>query len=117
MASDRSFVEYVADQMNDAGEIAFRAMFGEYAIYCDGKVVALVCDDQLFVKPTPGGRALIAETGAVVEAPPYEGAKLSFLIDWLDDRDWLSELIHITVDELPQPKPKKPRAPRKKSGP
>lgn len=112
MASDREFVEYVCDQMRDAGQIAFRKMFGEYAIYHEGKVVALVCDNQLFVKPTPGGRTLIER---VVEAPPYPGARPHFLIgDDIDDREWLSRLIRATGDELPLPKPKKAKAKKPK---
>ena len=108
MASELGFVEYVCDQMSDAGRVTFRKMFGEYAIYCGGKVVALVCDDQLFVKPTPGGRAFIGEP---VEAPPYPGAKPAFLIeDHIDDREWLAGLVEVTVRELPAPKPKRPKS-------
>ena len=105
MASKLSFVEYVVDQIEDAGQIRFRKMFGEYAIYSGKKVVALICDDQLFIKPTPGGRSFIGE---LLESPPYKGAKPSFLIeDQIEDRDWISELIRITANELPEPKPKK----------
>lgn len=105
MATDLEFMEFLADQMAGAGEISYRKMFGEYAIYCEGKVVALVCDNQLFVKPTAAGRAFI---GMPVEAPPYPGAKNSFLIeDAFEDRDWISELIRITAKDLPAPKPKK----------
>jgi TfoX/Sxy family transcriptional regulator of competence genes len=105
MASDQTFVDYIVDQISNAGVIASRKMFGEYALYCDHKVVALICDNQLFVKPTEGGRAYIGEP---VEAPPYPGAKLSFLIeDKTEDGEWLSELIRITASELPAPKPKK----------
>jgi TfoX/Sxy family transcriptional regulator of competence genes len=101
MASDPGFVEYVCDQMRDAGRIRSRKMFGEYAIYCDDKVVALVCDDRLFVKPTPGGRSFIGEP---VEAPPYPKARPHFVIeDKLDEREWLSELIRVTARELPDP--------------
>ena len=96
MATDLEFMEFLADQMAGAGEIAYKKMFGEYAIYCGGKVVALVCDNQLFVKPT--------------EAPAYPGAKNSFLIeDAFEDRAWISELIRITAKDLPAPKPKKPK--------
>ncbi len=110
MSSDLGFVEYVCDQIADAGCVSFRKMFGEYAIYCDERVVALVCDDRLFVKQTPGGRAFI---GNPVEAPAYKGAKLSFLIeDRLDDREWITDLIRITTSEVPLPKPKKPKAAR-----
>ena len=105
MASDLSFVEFVVDQMENAGVITYRKMFGEFTVYCDGKVVALICDNQLFIKPTHAGRSFI---GDVVEAPPYPGAKNSFLVeDKLEDREWLSNLIRITAKELPEPKPKK----------
>ncbi|NTW97440.1 MAG: TfoX/Sxy family protein [Oscillochloris sp.] len=108
MASDESFVTFIVDQIEGAGAISYRKMFGEYAIYRDGKVVALVCDNQLFVKRTDAGRTFI---GAVVEAPPYPGAKPSFLIeDNLDDREWMSQLIRITANELPAPKPKKKKS-------
>ncbi|MFC1501874.1 TfoX/Sxy family protein [bacterium] len=107
MASDLSFVEFVVDQIEDAGEITFRKMFGEYALYCKSKVVALVCDNRLFVKPTEAGRSFI---GNVVEASPYPGAKPSFLIeDQIEDREWISQLIMLTEKELPMPKPKKKR--------
>jgi TfoX/Sxy family transcriptional regulator of competence genes len=112
MASDESFVTYVCDQAGSAGEISSRKMFGEYAIYCDGKVVALICANQLFVKPTPGGKAVL---GNCVEAPPYPGAKAHYLItDRLDDREWLSRLIATAARELPEPKLKKPKTGRKK---
>jgi DNA transformation protein and related proteins len=82
-------------------------MFGEYAIYCNNKVVALVCDDQLFVKPTVVGKNLI---GTVTEpkARYYPGAKACFGIsgDQWEDREWLSQLIKLTALELPLPKPK-----------
>jgi TfoX/Sxy family transcriptional regulator of competence genes len=106
MASDENFVRFITEQIENAGAIRYRKMFGEYAIYCNEKVVALVCENQLFVKQTTAGRALIGE---VVEAPPYKGAKPSFLIEaQLEDKQWLSELIAVTEKELPQPK-KKPK--------
>jgi TfoX/Sxy family transcriptional regulator of competence genes len=105
MASDEDFVRFLAEQMNDAGVIRFRKMFGEYAIYCNEKVIALVCDNKLFVKPTDGGRAYI---GNVVEEPAYPGANPFFFIeDHFENSEWLSELIRITEKELPAPKPKK----------
>ena len=105
MASDQAFVDFVLDQIENAGEITAKKMFGEYGIYSDGKIFALVCDNKLFTKPTLSGRAFIKE---VVEAPPYPGAKPSFLIeDKIEDREWLSELIRISLKELPEPKPKK----------
>ena len=78
MASDIGFVEYVCEQIRGAGQVSHRRMFGEFAVYCDGKVVALVCDNQFFLKPTDAGKALLDR---VKEAPPYPGAKPYFLID------------------------------------
>jgi TfoX/Sxy family transcriptional regulator of competence genes len=105
MSSDIDFVDFIVEQIENAGIITYRKMFGEYAIYSDGKVVALICDNQLFVKPTEGGKSFI---GNVKEAPPYPGAKMSFLIDdEIDNREWISQLIRITAKELPNPKIKK----------
>ena len=107
MACDQEFIDYLCDQMRGAGLIDRRRMFGEYAIYCDGKVVALACDNQCFIKPTPGARALL---GSPIEAPPYPGAKLYFLLaDELDDRELMIRLVRLVAAELPPPKPKKPR--------
>jgi len=111
MASDLSFVEFIADQMKEAGSITYRKMFGEYALYCDGKVIALICDDRLFIKLTDAGKEFIDE---VVEAPAYPGAKPSFLIEEkFEDREWISRLARITADGLPESKPKKKKAVRK----
>ena len=105
MASDKEFIDFVVEQIENAGQITYKKMFGEYAIYSDSKIFALVCDNKLFIKPTEAGRVFIQN---VVEAPPYPGAKLSFLIeDKLEDRDWMSNLVKITLDELPESKPKK----------
>jgi len=104
MASDLELVKFVTDQLSAECEASFRKMFGEYAVYAKGKVVALICDNLLFVKPTAGGKEHI---GDFVEAPPYPSAKPSLLIeDRIEDHDWLSELILITEKELPEPKPK-----------
>jgi TfoX/Sxy family transcriptional regulator of competence genes len=107
MASDKSFVTYICDQVGIVGQISFRKMFGEYVIYCYGKVVALVCDNQLFVKPTTGGKAAL---GTCTEASPYPGAKPHFLVtDRIDDKDWLSCLIATTAQELREPKLRRPK--------
>ncbi|MEQ9656513.1 TfoX/Sxy family protein, partial [Fulvivirga sp.] len=71
MASDQKFVDFVADQVKNAGEVTTRKMFGEYAIFSDKKIFGLICDNKLFIKPTQAGRAFIKD---VVEAPPYPGA-------------------------------------------
>ena len=105
MASDRSFVDFVIDQVKGNGEVTAKKMFGEYAIYADGKMFGLVCNNKLFVKPTDAGRSYI---GHPTEAPPYEGAKDSFLIeDKVEDSAWLSELVKVSLLELPKPKKKK----------
>ena len=108
MATELSIVEFVVDQFDEDCAVTYKRMFGEFGLYSDGKFFALICDDQLFLKPTDGGRAFIGE---VVEAPAYPGAKLSLLIgDRIEDTKWLSELARITARELPEPKPKKPKA-------
>lgn len=104
MPSTQEFVDYVSGQFHESLGVTHRKMFGEYGVFCDGKMFGLVCDDRFFVKPTDGGRAFI---GAVVEAPPYPGARPCFLIEErLDDGQWLTELARITVRELPVPKRK-----------
>jgi len=107
MATDLNFVEFVVEQIDDSCDISYRAMFGEYCLYSKGKVVGLLCDNRLLIKPTEAGRAFI---GDVVEAPPYPGAKPAFLIEGkIEDREWLTELVTVTEKELPPPKPKKKR--------
>jgi len=113
MSPDQEFVEYVIEQIENAGAMTYRQMFGGYSLYCQGKVVALICDGQLFVKQTEAGRAFIGE---VIEAPAYPGAKLSFLIEeQLGDRDWISNLIRLTEQSLPAPRPRKKAGKRKKT--
>jgi TfoX/Sxy family transcriptional regulator of competence genes len=104
MASNIEFVEYVCDQINNDKNISYRKMFGEYAIYCNEKVVGLICDNKFFLKITDGGRKILKE---VLEVPAYKGAKPSFLIEMLDDRDYMSNLINTTYNELPDVKVKK----------
>jgi len=97
MSSDKSFVDFIVDQIENAGRITYKKMFGEYGIYCDDKIVALICDNQLFIKPTEAGKSFI---GNVLEAPPYPGAKLYFLIeDKFEEREWISNLIRITAED------------------
>jgi TfoX/Sxy family transcriptional regulator of competence genes len=106
MASDPKTVAFIVDQLAAAGGVSAKPMFGEYGVYCDGRMVAMICDDQLFVKPTAGGRAF---AGAIDEAPPYPGAKPCLLVDadrW-DDAEWMAEFVRISAAELPLPKPKK----------
>lgn len=104
MASDKNQLYFVLDQIAKAGAVSAKSMFGEYGIYCDGKLVALFCDNQLFVKPTERGRAFVH---TVTEASPYPGARPYFLVEEkIEDREWLSELIRTTAQGLPFPKKK-----------
>lgn len=105
MPNDPDFIQYVCDQIDIACDVTYRHMFGGTTLYSKRKVVALICDNQLFVKPTDAGRAWI---GDVTQAPAYEGSKNFFLVrEEIDDAEWLSELIRQTEGELPPPKPRK----------
>ena len=100
---------FLLDQLRSVRGVSARKMFGEYALYCAEKVVALVCDDQLFVKITTPGKALMGDRYA--EGCAYPGAKPSILVgaDELDDHERLAALIRATAAALPAPKPKAPR--------
>ena len=104
MASDADFVQYIADQCSGAGEIIVRKMFGDYGIYCDGKIFGLICDNGFYLKPTDAVRPMLRE---VALRPPYDGAKDYFYITDIDDRDYLSALVRETCKALPEPRPKK----------
>ena len=116
MATRPSTADFIVEQVGGAGHVRAKKMFGEYGLYCDGKLVGLVCDEQLFIKPTEEGRAYL---GAVTEAAPYPGAKPYFLIagEAWDDADWLTELIKLSAAALPIAATKKPRIKREKQVP
>ena len=104
MATDASFVAYIGEQADMSHRLMFKKMFGEYAVYVDGKVIALVCGNQLFLKPVEAARMLLRP---VTELPAYPGSRLYFRInDELDDREALRRLFNVTADALPLPKPK-----------
>ena len=107
MASNLEFVKYVAEQLSEAGEITYRKMFGEYGMYLDGKIFALICDDQLYIKVTEAGRNFAPQ---LTLAPPYEGAKDYFLFEDIDDREFLTDFVKRTWETLPMPKSKKKKA-------
>ena len=110
MATNESTVEYITDQLVDVPKISTRKMFGEYALYCGKKVVALICDDTLFVKITEQGKEFVGEK--YKEGFAYKGAKASIEIneDLIENREWISKLIEITEENLPEPKPKKKKS-------
>ena len=112
MATDSDFADYVREQGSGAGSVTTKKMFGEYAVYVDGIVVALACDNQLFLKPTPATAARLAQA---TMAPPYPGAKPHAVIDeWLDDTQALAALLRDTKNALPPPKPKAAKKPKAK---
>ena len=104
MASNPDFVQYIADQCGRAGEIEARKMFGDYGVYCNGKIFGLICDNGFYLKPTEAGRRMLRTEEM---RPPYEGAKPYFYIEDVDDRDYLSALVKATCAELPEQKPKR----------
>ena len=104
MATDADFMVYVQEQARLGDTLTYRKMFGEYALYLNGKMVALVCDNRVFLKPTDAVRDLLDN---VEEGPPYPGAKPHFVLDeYLDDSDMLARLLRTTALALPPPKPK-----------
>jgi len=104
MASTQEFVDYVVEQCDPALEVRARKMFGEYGLHAGDIFFALICNDQFFVKPTDAGLEYIGEPA---EAPPYPGARNYFLIEDLEDAEWLSGLVRVTVAALPPPKKKR----------
>ena len=103
MASHQDFVDYVTEQLREAGTIRSRKMFGEYGLYCDGVFFAVICDDQFFIKVTPQGEVAFPD---LPKAPPYEGAKDSFLVEDVENRKLMTELTRITCEAL-KSKPQK----------
>ena len=107
MASDPGFVEYVVDQIGLGRELVHKRMFGEWGLWLDGKIVALICDDQLLLKPTPAGKTLLG--GSPPGVPPYPQAKPWLLVEDLDDGEALARLLRATADALPATKVAKPQ--------
>ena len=104
MASSKEYLDFVLEQLSGLEEITYRAMMGEYIIYFRGKVVGGIYDDRFLVKNIKAAAKLMPE--AELELP-YEGAKEMLLVDNVDSRDFLTELLTNMADELPEPKPKK----------
>jgi TfoX/Sxy family transcriptional regulator of competence genes len=108
MATSAATIDRLLDTLAPV-PLSARKMFGEYAIYLDGKVVALVCDDQLFLKPTPGALAVLPDSPT---GPPFPGAKLHLRVtDALDDPDLVARALRAIAADVPAPKPKKPKKP------
>jgi TfoX/Sxy family transcriptional regulator of competence genes len=113
MTSSIDTLRYILDQASLGQRLEFKRLFGEFALYLDGKVVAFVCDDQLFLKPTDQGKAFL---GTVKAAPIFPDSKDYYLLsDELDDPERLREAILITAQALPIPKPKGARSAKRKA--
>ena len=107
MATDRDFIDYVTEQVGLGSLVTSKKMFGEYALYLDGKVVALACDNSLFVKPSAAATAFAP---GLPQRPPYPGAKDYPVADeLLDDTEALRRLMTETAALMPASKPVKPR--------
>jgi DNA transformation protein and related proteins len=107
MATDADFAAYVLDQLASVGGMSTRRMFGEYALYRHGQVVGLLCDNQIFLKPTDAARALLAEPA---HGHPFPGARPHLLVnELLDDRELLVHLVRTTSENLPANAARKPR--------
>lgn len=118
MATDPGTLDFLLDQLGPRrAAFTTRRMFGEYCVYRDGRPVAFVCDDVLFVKDTPAGREAIAAEAPVEFGPPYPGAKLYLRLapDRWDDGDWLVRVLEATAAALPAPGARAPKA-RARSG-
>ena len=104
MASTKEYLEFILEQLSDLEEISYRAMMGEYIIYYRGKVVGGIYDDRFLIKPTKSAVNMMPNADMEL---PYEGAKAMLLVDDVENREFLRELLEAMYDELPAPKKKK----------
>ena len=112
MATTAATVDHLLDLLSAAGNLTARKMFGEYALYLDGTVVAFICDDTLFLKPTPGALALLPD---VDQGPCYPGSKpYLILTETLDDPDLAIRALRAVAADAPTPKPKPAKKPKAK---
>ena len=104
MSSSKEYLEYILEQLSDLDEISYRAMMGEYILYYRGKIFGGIYDDRFLVKPVKAAKDMMPNADMEL---PYEGAKEMILVDDVDDREFLEELLEAMYDELPAPKKKK----------
>lgn len=104
MASSTEYLEFILEQLSGLENIAYRAMMGEYILYYRGKIIGGIYDDRFLVKPTKSAMGMMPDADREI---PYEGAKEMLLVDNVDNREFLTELLTSMVDELPEPKKKK----------
>lgn len=112
MATQPETVAFILEQLGNSKHFTTRAMFGEYALYADGKVVALICDDHLFVKILPASESL---ADVCEQDTPYSGAKLHYLVEesQLSTLEDLPEILCAIAESLPVKKPKKRKLSKK----
>ena len=103
-SSSKQYLEYILDQLPSSGEISYRPMMGEYIIYYRGKIVGGIYDDRFLVKPTKSALEIMPDAD---RESPYEGANEMLLVDNVDNREFLAELLTAMYEELPAPKKKK----------
>ena len=103
MASSKEYLDFILEQLSELDDVSYRAMMGEYILYYRGKVVGGIYDDRFLVKPTKSAAAMMPK--AEME-PPYAGARNMLLVDNVDNRDFLRELLEAMDPELPAPKKK-----------
>lgn len=104
MASSKEYLDFILEQLSELKEVSYRGMMGEYIIYYRGRIVGGIYDDRFLVKPTSSALAMMPDADM---EPPYEGAKKMLLVDNVDDREFLRELLEAMLSELPAPNKKK----------
>ena len=104
MSSSKDYLEYILEQLSELDDISYRAMMGEYIIYYRGKTVGGIYDDRFLVKPTKSAAAMMPDADMEL---PYEGAKEMLLVDDVENKEFLKELLEAMYPELPAPKKKK----------
>ena len=104
MASSREYLDFILEQLSGLENVTWKAMMGEYILYLRGRIVGGIYDDRFLVKPTKSAVAMMPEADREL---PYEGAKEMLLVDNVDNREFLEELLTAMYDELPAPKKKK----------
>ncbi len=103
MASSREYLDFIMEQLSEAGDVSFRAMMGEYILYYRGKVIGGIYDDRFLVKDTKDAAAMMPDAEREL---PYEGAKKMLLVDDVENKDFLKALLNALYDELPSSKRK-----------
>lgn len=104
MSSSNGYLNYILEQLSEAEDISHRAMMGEYILYCRGKVIGGIYDDRFLIKPTEHAKKMMPKAAYEL---PYEGAKEMLLVDNVEDKAFLAQLVNGVADELPAPKKKK----------